>query len=114
MSQNVYSTTEQIVGTWIDGKQIYRKVITLNIQSSNFSSQTFNTGLTDVNEILPLTSSIVHVPGYDILPGYGNDLGYRMEFSSNATKFTITKQGAQSWLTNGTIGITAYYTKTTN
>lgn len=27
MSQNVYSTTEQAVGTWIDGKTIYRKVV---------------------------------------------------------------------------------------
>ena len=32
---NTYSTTEQVVGTWIDGKPIYRKVITGSWSSAN-------------------------------------------------------------------------------
>ena len=28
---NKYSTTEEVVGTWIDGKPIYRKVVTLSV-----------------------------------------------------------------------------------
>ena len=30
IAKEVYSTEEQVVGTWIDGKPIYRKVISLN------------------------------------------------------------------------------------
>lgn len=31
-NKNVYSTDEQIIGTWIDGKPIYRKVLNINIK----------------------------------------------------------------------------------
>lgn len=39
-NKGIYSTTEQAVGTWIDGKTVYRKVIdlgALNIQSGNIT-----------------------------------------------------------------------------
>lgn len=32
---NTYSTTEQVVGTWIDGKPIYRKVVTFSRDNSS-------------------------------------------------------------------------------
>lgn len=34
-SLNTYSTTEQVIGTWIDGKPIYRKVITYTLAIDN-------------------------------------------------------------------------------
>jgi len=42
----VYSTTEQIVGRWIDGKPLYHKVITVN---GNFS--TMDAEVTDVSSL---------------------------------------------------------------
>ena len=52
-----YSTEEQIIGTWIDGKTLYQKTIistdTLNYgQRSNLS-----TGITDADEIVSITGS---------------------------------------------------------
>lgn len=41
---NTYSTEEQVIGTWIDGKPIYRKVIDLG-QLPNNSTKTVETGL---------------------------------------------------------------------
>ena len=32
---NTYSTEEQVIGTWIDGKKIYRKVVTGIITTAN-------------------------------------------------------------------------------
>lgn len=42
--KDVYSEDEQVIGTWIDGKPIYRKVIDLG-QLPNNSSKTVETGL---------------------------------------------------------------------
>lgn len=110
----IYGADEQEVGIWTNGKVIYRKVLKFQTQSSNFNTQTFDTGLSGVDEILPMTSSIVHPSGFDILPGYGDNLGYRIEFSTNRTKVSIVKQGVQNWLQNSNLIVVVYYTKTTN
>ena len=41
-TQNNYSTSEQIIGTWIDGKPIYRCVFTLGLFGSNDTNISFN------------------------------------------------------------------------
>lgn len=41
---NVYSTQEQIVGTWIDGKPIYRKVL-------DYSNELWASGTKDITEL---------------------------------------------------------------
>ena len=41
-SEEVYSTEEQIIGTWIDGKPLYRKVINAKPTISNSSYQTIS------------------------------------------------------------------------
>lgn len=42
--KNVYSTEEKIVGTWIDGKDIYRKVVTVDVAANK-------TGTLDLSDI---------------------------------------------------------------
>ena len=49
-----YSTEEQVIGTWIDGKPLYQKVFEIeNIsrQAESQWAQLFNTGLSDVQLI---------------------------------------------------------------
>lgn len=54
---NVYSTTEQVVGTWIDGKPIYRKVFSGTTPSSSTN--------TDLHDITSLNlDSCVSLSGY--------------------------------------------------
>lgn len=36
-SSNIYSTEEQVIGTWIDGKPIYKKTFTSTTNAQNFS-----------------------------------------------------------------------------
>lgn len=50
-NNNVYSTTEQVVGTWTDGKPLYRKVISVG-QANVITGNSY----TDLN--IPTTNSI--------------------------------------------------------
>lgn len=47
-----YSTTEQVVGTWIDGSTIYEKTVQLNTLPSHSGNSVNNTGITGVNRII--------------------------------------------------------------
>lgn len=41
-SEHIYSTTEQVVGTWTDGKPLYEKVIDLTDQNINYINSGIN------------------------------------------------------------------------
>lgn len=49
-AKNVYSTTEQVVGIWIDGKPLYRKVLSVTgLPGNTIKSIAYN--ITNLNEI---------------------------------------------------------------
>lgn len=56
-SQNVYSTTEQVVGTWIDGKPIYRKVYIFSITTTN-SEVSIDISDTNIVGVINLTGGM--------------------------------------------------------
>lgn len=95
ISKNIYSETEQAVGTWIDGKTIYRKVVKYTGTFYGTTSVSLNTGLTNVELILPTTYINAVHSANTIIPlsfvGYadsqGNNVGYF--FSNNATKLNL-------------------------
>lgn len=76
-SGDVYSTKEIIVGTWIDGKPIYRKVLSMNISVSSNSLVNTNIAINDIKTIVNAnaigydnsypnsTVSGIHYAGYD-------------------------------------------------
>lgn len=49
----IYSTEETRIGTWIDGKPLYRVVRPISLKSST-STQQFDIGLTDVDTVTAL------------------------------------------------------------
>ena len=49
-----YSTTEQVVGTWIDGKPIYRKALSFNNQALN-TSVSLNTGINNMKNCIKMS-----------------------------------------------------------
>lgn len=53
----VYSTEETRIGTWIDGKPLYRKVASISLEN-NARDQQFNIGLADVDVV---TNHVVRV-----------------------------------------------------
>lgn len=45
------NTTEQIIGTWINGKPIYRKVVAVNFGASGSTSTTTNHNIANIDEV---------------------------------------------------------------
>lgn len=102
---NIYSTTETVVGTWIDGKPIYRKVFTGNIASS------IEHGLTNVSFVNSygyiISSSSAFVPLSSVRPtNAGYYIGYYV-----TNQYIIFDKAAD---VNGVATITLEYTKTTD
>ncbi|MBP3463675.1 MAG: hypothetical protein J6K45_04255 [Clostridia bacterium] len=75
LEDNAYSTEEQVVGTWVDGKPVYKKVYTTYIQQtdSNFRYLIIDTDITketiDLYGSLNIAGTLLTFPTPDI--GYG-------------------------------------------
>ena len=98
---NHYSTNEQVVGTWVDGKPLYQKTITgLNITLGwNDKYFAYN------GSVSPLVDNVDK-----IISG----IGYGSNFSMPVTVSTGTNwgiRGVDTWTINA---ITLQYTKTTD
>lgn len=108
---NIYSTTEeQVIGTWIDGKPIYRKVIS-----------------TIVSRILDELNSLNVDSVVDLKGHYDSDYDFNWEINSNVpeanyrfsiyrVKSTKAFNGSHGDFISGTnsIEVTIEYTKTTD
>lgn len=111
-----YSTTEQRIGTWIDGKPLYRKVLTKDLSSS--TTATVGT-LTNIDNIIITGHSqlIIKTTATNYI-GPANSY----ESSSNWSKVFLSKNNSTNgvnitWLgnsTTGTIIVVCEYTKTTD
>lgn len=105
---NTYSTDEVRVGTWIDGKPLYRKVVT----ASASASSTFNIIDSSVNTIVKTTTYLTTDTGQVLpIPYYidGNTYGYGNNYQNN---YIYTGKGTA--FTAGTLMVIIEYTKTTD
>lgn len=109
-----YSTTEQRIGTWIDGKPIYRKVLEFN---------NVPTGLTQKNHGISNLDKLINYSGYyynstwgynpipavpsDNISGYGIGIG---DFKSTTFYFNIGNLRSST----NEIKLIVEYTKTTD
>lgn len=109
-----YSTNETVVGTWIDGKPIYRKCFTITTPSSNASTNVVDITDLHIDNMINDYFSIVSV-GHNISSSTNN---------SNAVMFVrLNFNNTGDWLTM-TVSNTSYqncpalivieYTKTTD
>ena len=109
---NKYSTTEEVVGTWIDGKPIYRKTFNnISITSSEYSVISIATGLT-IDNLINISGYLVN-NGRWIVTLNSMDTQY-----ANMARVSYDKQTSslelivQNW--TGTATVTIEYTKTTD
>ena len=107
----IYSTEEQIVGKWVDGKIIYQKTFIFNTGSS--ASTSYNTGLTGIDKVVDTRGFVIQDP-WDASVAY-----LPVGFNTNAIWFSAfgTKQGTievrmSSGYYNKQAYITLQYTKT--
>lgn len=111
--EDTYSNAEQRVGTWIDGKPFYRKVVSVSNLTVK-SGTTYTHGIANVKEILPMTCGRMlygnNTPyyTYPLVANSGAMLG--ATFDTTYIKWV----GNDSWGTSHTHMFVIYYTKTTD
>ena len=109
-SGNVYSTSEKKIGTWIDGKPIYRKVITGTTPSNNSQITTINNGQEIINLYGFINSwSSNRIP----INSYNNANDYCRVFGDTTSPIKITITCSSSYY-NMPYKIIVEYTKTTD
>lgn len=113
----IYSTDEIVVGRWIDGKPIYRRVLsftTPNITGESQSIGSFNAPigkLIKINFMVDLTNYFGWVPVPQMISGdsFGNLVTGYLEYSGNTNKIMImVTNGAYR---NRPINVIVEYTK---
>jgi len=100
-----YSTEEQVVGTWIDGKPLYQKSISM-------SSWTVGHGISNLGDVISCIGVINSGNMRFLIPYVSDNVsGYRMTFVVDDTNIDI--QHGSGW-TFSTVVATIQYTKTTD
>ena len=106
-----YSTTEKIVGTWIDGKPIYRKVIESTV--ANIESVINNLGFDVISDIRGWA-----VSNYDnkwLFPNYSKaDSNYSIDIYLDNYTNNINLDFGSYYNSSNVVKAIIEYTKTTN
>ena len=106
-----YSTTEAVVGTWIDGKPLYRITVSVGTMPNN-STKNVNHGVSNIDKIVKISgvsvgaSNVLPLP-YLLLSNYA----YSIELYVSKTQVCIKTGNDRS---SHTGYVTFEYTKTTD
>ena len=113
INQENYSLGEQRIGIWIDGKPIYRKVITFNSIPSNSTSIIADVSSLNIDTLVKLYGALKHYQNtsYRVLPmaGGGTD-DIRIDINENNLRITTYS----NWAGFSNNFICIEYTKTTD
>ena len=112
-SENDYSTTEKIVGTWIDGKPLYQKTINFG-QLPNNNKKTVAHSISNLKRVISFDAYIAHSSGANyIMPlPYNDKFGNIVYLYREGTTIAIETSSDMTAYTE--CYITIKYTKTTD
>lgn len=102
-----YSTTEQVVGTWTDGKPLYEKTIDTSLSVSTGGLANI-TQLSNIDHLFMTEASFEESGIIYML----NEMSTRIMFDKNTGYLSLKAASGASWY--GQIKITIRYTKTTD
>lgn len=107
---DVYSISEQPVGTWVDGKTIYRKTVAFGALP-NATSKRVAHNISNLDYVVKIEGSCLQGAGYKNIPLVykGSDSTYNVEFSVDATHIEAVSNQDRSG--NICPYVTIYYTK---
>lgn len=109
---NTYSTDEVRIGTWIDGKSIYRKCLSYTGDITN--GLNVQHGITNLDKMIKLYGYFINVSSQGLLPFNNKNTNYIIDFDNiTSTKFTWTV-GSGFNLSDIPIVVVMEYTKTTD
>lgn len=111
---NVYSTTETVIGTWTNNKPLYRKIIEINGLPNN-TSGTYATnivnGSTKMFSAYGTLSSGDNVLSFPYVSPYSSSGNVAINVSNNASQINITTFTDR---TSAEMTVIIEYTKTTD
>ena len=117
INKSTYSTTEQVVGKWIDGKPLYRKTFSFNesIQTNVDLTKPHNIENADL-VFIDTGSSFMYNQNYEcytiIQTGYSQQFNDKLFIHVNRNNFTLRSNAG--WGTSWVKVVTLLYTKTTD
>ena len=116
--KNNYSTDEQVVGTWIDGKPIYQKTFlnAITLDNSTYNSQIAH-GISDIGVILEVKGVVIRPSdGFSwSIPSafYASNENYTYIAHADHNNLILSRTNVSGW--NGfKVSFTIQYTKTTD
>lgn len=117
-SENVYSTEETVIGAWIDGKPLYRKVFTAIVPSFNETAPVGFLSYPETFEVVHYRAKLTRNDGYSTETNWLSTLsGYWYQVYDHRPTHSILVNGGSiaSSLYSGTNAtIELEYTKTTD
>lgn len=109
-AQDVYSTEERRVGTWIDGRPLYQKTFVVDVPTSNQSSTIPNSAIESADNVIDVFGTMSFDTLTVALPFDNRTLYFRMSYDANdgiRLANNITSHTKH-------VSITLNYTKTTD
>ena len=106
-SDTDYSTTEKIVGTWIDGKPLYQKTINFGTLPDN-TSKTVAHNITNFEKAVSISGVMIASNGVCETMPSGENSNFRLQ--ANGTVITVIT--STSWASFTESYVTIQYTKT--
>jgi len=109
--KNNYSTEEQVVGTWIDGKPLYQKTVSTVSQDSVWVEVAHN--ISNIKQVCFINGVVGDTTGFFATGGCVGTSFERVFFQANTLSVKCYVAG-NSGLINKPVYITLQYTKTTD
>lgn len=115
-STHHYSTSEQVIGTWIDGKPLYEKTVSFTVATrglNNYAHGISNVKfVTSVNGVVLRASDNTAMPVNMARTSSDNDTSMLIGAQAGSTNISIFARNSDA--VNGTAYVTIQYTKTTD
>ena len=117
IANDLYSTNERIIGKWIDGKSLYRKVcISTNV---TLNSQATLESISSIKEVTKISAMAINSSGFSVaIPTFwSNDLtnqNNKVWVDVGSSRGTIKYQFNSWWTNMAKIIVILEYTKTTD
>lgn len=126
-SMEAYSTEERRIGTWINGKPLYRRVITDMVLpdgvGKSYSDTRYGLAALKIDELITMSASLTLISGSQVtlpftnISGSGSNMKFthnKVAFSADALVSSIFGNASGTSWANNPLRIVVEYTKTTD